>query len=451
MTKQNEQLSVQQAKPSLDEINRSVQVPGVYEPSFVQKFLAYSGPGALVAVGYMDPGNWLTALEGGSRYHETLLAVLLLSILAAMFMQTLAIKLGVVARLDLAQAIAAFVPKWSRIGLWLVNEAAMMATDMTGVVGAAIALKLLFGLPLMWGMLLTIADVLVVLMFLRFGIRRIELIVLASILTVGIIFGIEVVRARPSMGGIVAGLVPHTEILTNRGMLLLSLGIMGATIMPHNIYLHSSLAQSRRYDEHIPAQVTEALRFGKWDSNVHLVAAFIINALLLILGATLFYGMSSHATAFEGVYNGLKNPAIVGGLASPLMSTLFAFALLITGLISSIASTLAGQIVMEGYLNIQIPLWARRLLTRLVTLIPIMIIGFVMGFSEQHFEQVIVYAQVALSIALPFTLFPLVALTDRRDLMGQHVNSPVVRWMGYVLTGIITLLNVQLILSVILP
>ena len=253
MTKRNKQLSVQQAKPSLDEINRSVQVPGVYEPSFVQKFLAYSGPGALVAVGYMDPGNWLTALEGGSRYHETLLAVLLLSILAAMFMQTLAIKLGVVARLDLAQAIAAFVPKWSRIGLWLVNEAAMMATDMTGVVGTAIALKLLFGLPLMWGMLLTIADVLVVLMFLRFGIRRIELIVLASILTVGIIFGIEVVRARPSLGGIVAGLVPHTEILTNRGMLLLSLGIMGATIMPHNIYLHSSLAQSRRYDEHIPA------------------------------------------------------------------------------------------------------------------------------------------------------------------------------------------------------
>ncbi|QVI37380.1 Nramp family divalent metal transporter [Lacticaseibacillus casei] len=449
--KQDDRLRAQQAKRSLDDINRSVQVPGVYETSFFQKFLAYSGPGALVAVGYMDPGNWLTALEGGSKYHDALLSVLLMTILVAMFMQSLSIKLGVVARLDLAQAIAAFVPKWARICLWLINEAAMMATDMTGVVGTAIALKLLFGLPLMWGMLLTIADVLVVLFFLRFGIRRIELIVLASILTVGIIFGIEVLRAHPSVGGIVGGFVPHTEILTNHGMLVLSLGIMGATIMPHNIYLHSSLAQSRRYDEHIPAQVTEALRFGKWDSNVHLVAAFLINALLLVLGATLFYNVGGHVTAFQGVYNGLKNPAIVGGLASPIMSTLFAFALLITGLISSIASTLAGQIVMEGYLNIQMPLWERRLLTRAVTLIPIMIIGFIMGFSEHNFEQVIVYAQVALSIALPFTLFPLVALTDRSDLMGDHVNSPGVRWVGYLLTGLITLLNLQLIVSVFVP
>ncbi|MCU6431701.1 Nramp family divalent metal transporter [Lacticaseibacillus paracasei] len=448
MARPDERLTVQREKRSLDDINRSVQVPSVYESSFFQKFLAYSGPGALVAVGYMDPGNWLTALEGGSRYHYALLSVLLMSILVAMFMQTLAIKLGVVARLDLAQAIAAFIPHWSRICLWLINEAAMMATDMTGVVGTAIALKLLFGLPLMWGMLLTIADVLVVLLFLRFGIRRIELIVLVSILTVGIIFGIEVARADPSVGGIAGGFVPHMDILTNHGMLLLSLGIMGATIMPHNIYLHSSLAQSRKYDEHIPAQVTEALRFGKWDSNVHLVAAFLINALLLILGAALFYGVGGHVTAFQGVYNGLKNPMIVGGLASPLMSTLFAFALLITGLISSIASTLAGQIVMEGYLNIRMPLWERRLLTRLVTLIPIMVIGFMIGFSEHNFEQIIVYAQVSLSIALPFTLFPLVALTNRRDLMGIHVNSQLVRWVGYFLTGVITVLNIQLAISV---
>ncbi|WP_368302215.1 divalent metal cation transporter, partial [Lacticaseibacillus paracasei] len=179
-----------------------------------------------------------------------------------------------------------------------------------------------------------------------------------------------------------------------------------------------------------------------------LVAAFLINALLLILGAALFYGVGGHVTAFQGAYNGLKNPMIVGGLASPLMSTLFAFALLITGLISSIASTLAGQIVMEGYLNIRMPLWERRLLTRLVTLIPIMVIGFMIGFSEHNFEQVIVYAQVSLSIALPFTLFPLVALTNRRDLMGIHVNSQLVRWVGYFLTGVITVLNIQLAISV---
>lgn len=448
MTKSDDRLTIQREKKSLDDINRSVQVPSVYETSFFQKFLAYSGPGALVAVGYMDPGNWLTALEGGSKYQYALLSVLLISIIVAMFMQTLSIKLGVVARLDLAQAIAGHIPTWGRVTLWFVNEVAMMATDMTGVVGTAIALKLLFGLPLMWGMLLTIADVLIVLLFLRFGIRRIEIIVLLSILIVGIIFGIEVFRASPNIVNILEGFVPHKDIFQNHEMLFLSLGIMGATIMPHNIYLHSSLAQSRKYDENNPAQVTEALRFGKWDSNVHLVAAFLINALLLILGAALFYGAGGHVTAFQGVYNGLKNSSIVGSLASPLMATLFAFALLITGLISSIASTLAGQIVMEGYLNIRLPLWQRRLLTRIITLVPIMIIGFLVGFTEQNFEQLIVYAQVSLSIALPFTLFPLIALTDRRDLMGEHTNSGLVRWVGYILTTIITILNIQLAVSI---
>ena len=222
-------------KKSLDEINESVRVPSVYESSFVQKFLAYSGPGALVAVGYMDPGNWLTSLAGGSQYRYELLSVLLLSIIVAMFMQSLSIKLGVVARQDLAQAIAFKVPKSVRYFLWILNEIAMMATDLTGVVGTAIALRLLFGLPLIYGILLTVFDVLIVLLFLRFGIRRIEFIVLTSILTVGVIFGIEVFRANPPIAQILNGLIPTADILQNQQKLVISLGIMGANIMPHNI------------------------------------------------------------------------------------------------------------------------------------------------------------------------------------------------------------------------
>ncbi|MFC6179941.1 Nramp family divalent metal transporter [Lactiplantibacillus daowaiensis] len=436
------------AKPtpkSLAEINQSVPVPDVYQSAFWQKFLAYSGPGALVAVGYMDPGNWLTSLAGGSQFRYHLLAVLLIAIIVAMFMQTLAIKLGVVARQDLAQAIAATLPRPVRYGLWILNEVAMMATDMTGVIGTAVALNLLFGLPLVAGILLTIADVLVVLLFLRFGIRRIEFIVLAAIITVGVIFGLEVGRAQPPLTAILTGLVPTNLIIKNHAALILSLGILGATIMPHNLYLHSSLAQSRRYDYHNPAQVNEALRFANWDSNVHLVAAFLINALLLILGGTLFFHTDHQLASLAAVYAGLKSTAIVGQLASPIMSTLFAFALLITGLISSITSTLAGQIVMEGYLHIRLPLWQRRLLTRLVTLVPIFIIGWAVGFTDQAFENLIIYAQVALSIALPFTLYPMVALTGNKALMGNHVNSRWTTWLGYGLTTIITILNLNLI------
>ncbi|WP_279490539.1 Nramp family divalent metal transporter [Lactiplantibacillus pentosus] len=432
---------------SLEEINQSVAVPDVHQTAFWRKFLAYSGPGALVAVGYMYPGNWLTSLAGGGQFQYRLLTVLALAIIVAMFMQALAIKLGVVARQDLAQAIAAKLPRPIRYALWILNEVAMMATDMTGVIGTAIALKLLFGLPLLAGILLTIADVLVVLLFLRFGIRRVEFLVLAAIISVGIIFGLEVGRAHVQVGQVMLGLVPNSLIIKNHTALVLSLGILGATIMPHNLYLRSSLAQSRRYDYHDPLQVNEALRFANWDSTVHLIAAFLINALLLVLGGTLFFGHTTALASLQAVFNGLKNPAIVGALASPFMSWLFALALLITGLISSITSTLAGQIVMEGYLHIRLPLWQRRLLTRAVTLIPILIIGFMVGFSDAAFENLIIYAQVALSVALPFTLLPLVALTNNRQLMGAHVNRPAVTWLGYGLAGIITILNIYLVYS----
>lgn len=423
-------------RKSLDEINGSVDVPNVYQSAFWQKFLAYSGPGALVAVGYMDPGNWLTSLAGGSQYRYQLLVVLF----TAMYMQSLSIKLGVTTRTDLAQAIARRLPTPLRIALWLFNEIAMMATDLTGVVGTAVALNMLFKLPLLIGVLLTIADVLVVLFFLHFGIRRIEFIVLTAILVVDAIFAIEVCRAHPEFSAIMDGFVPRSSIFTNHSELLISLGIVGATIMPHNIYLHSSLAQSRRYDEHDPKQVKETLRFANWDSLIHLFAAFIVNALLLILGGTLFFHAASLGS-LEDVFFGLKNPQIVGSLASPLMSWLFAFALLVTGLISSITSTLAGQIVMEGFINIRLPLWKRRLLTRAVTLVPILIIDFMINFNEEQFEQLIIYAQIVLSIALPFTLYPLVALTGNKKLMGPHVNSSWQTVLGYVLASLVTGLN----------
>lgn len=433
---------------SLDEINRSVKVPSVYEGHFFKKFLAYSGPGALVAVGYMDPGNWLTSLTSGSHYQYDLLSVLLISIIIAMFMQSLSIRLGVTSRMDLAQAIAQSVNRPARYCLWILNEIAMMATDLTGVIGTALALKMLFNLPLLYDVLLTIFDVFVVLWFMHFGIRRIEFIVVAAIVIVGIIFAIEVAHVHPNAAHIFNGFLPNSSIITNQEKLILSLSIVGATIMPHNLYLHSSLAQSRRYDYHDPKQVKETLHFANWDSVVHLIMALIINSLLLVLGGTLFFNHSAQLGNLMGVFHGLNNSKIVGYLASPLMSYLFAFALLVTGLISSITSTLSGQIVMEGYLHIRLPLWQRRLLTRFITLIPILIIGFIVHFNENIFEQMIVDAQIALSIALPFTLFPLVYLTSRKKIMKKNRNHQWQTILGFVLALIITVLNLQLIFSV---
>lgn len=364
-----------------------------------------------------------------------------------MFMQSLSIKLGIASRQDLAQEIAGQVNRPVRYILWLLNEIAMMATDLTGVIGTALALKMLFNLPLLFGVLITILDVFVVLWFMRFGIRRIELIVVASIVTVGIIFAIEVSHVHPQIGQILAGFIPQKSILTNSDKLLLSLGIVGATIMPHNLYLHSSLAQSRRYDYRDPKQVKETLRFTNWDSVVHLFIALIINSLLLVIGATVFFNHTDQTANLMSVFTGLNNKEIVGSLASPIMSYLFAFALLVTGLISSITSTLSGQIVMEGYLHIRLPLWQRRLLTRFITLVPILIIGFIINFNETMFENIIVYAQIALSIALPFTLFPLIYLTSKKKIMHGHVNRPWQIILGTILVLLITGLNIELIFS----
>ena len=433
---------------SLSEINNSVTVPGVYESAFWRKFLAYSGPGALIAVGYMDPGNWLTSIMGGIHYRYLLLSVILMSILVAMLMQYLAAKLGVVTQLDLAQIIRQHVNRPVAILLWLLSELAMMATDITSVVGSAIALTLLFKIPLFIGILITSLDVLLLLALLKFGIQRVEAIVFILIFAVGLVFAYEVALAQPQLGDLLRGYCPQISLL-HHSQLVLSLGIIGATIMPHNLFLHSSLSQTRRFDHNDPAQVAEAVRFSKWDSNVHLFVALIINSLLLILGAALFYGTQANLSAFSDLYHALQNPHLAGKIASPFLSTLFAIALLASGQNATITGTLSGQIVMEGFTNLKLPLWLRRVITRLLAIIPVILLVILFGAKEGVLDQLIVYSQIFLSIALPFSMFPLVYFTSKtRYMTTRFVNQKWVTVLGYLIASVLTILNVQLILSV---
>jgi manganese transport protein len=436
------------AEKSLSEINSSVNVPNVYESTFWRKFLAYSGPGALIAVGYMDPGNWLTSIMGGISYRYLLLSVILLSILVAMLMQYLAAKLGVVTQLDLAQIIAKHVSRPISIALWILSELAMMATDITSVVGSAIALTLLFKIPLFISILITSLDVFLLLALLRFGIQRVEVIVFILIFAVGMIFAYQVALGQPHLGDLLRGYIPQASLLKH-SQLILSLGIIGATIMPHNLFLHSSLSQTRKFDHNDPLQVTEAIRFSKWDSNVHLIVALIINSLLLILGATLFYGKNAHLEAFSDLYNALKNHQIIGSMASPFLSTLFAVALLASGQNATITGTLSGQIVMEGFTNLKMPLWVRRVITRLLAIIPVIILVILFGTQEGVLDSLIVYSQIFLSLALPFSMFPLVYFTSQTKYMTEKfVNKKWVTWCGYFVSVVLTILNIQLIISV---
>lgn len=435
---------------SLSEINSTVVVPDINETSFFRKFMAYSGPGALVAVGYMDPGNWITSILGGVRYKYLLLSVVLISIFIAMLMQYLSAKLGIVTQMDLAQATAKHVPRYVGYILWIIAELAMMATDIAEVIGSAIALHLLFNIPLLSGVLITAFDVMLLLALIRFGIRRVELLVWFLIFIVAGVFLYEVILAQPNIQAIFSNMIPHKSILLNQDKLLLSLGIIGATVMPHNLYLHSSLAQTRRFDHDDKEQVAEALRFSKWDSNIHLIGACIINMLLLILGAAMFYGKSNDLNAFSQLYHALENSSIVGSIASPLLATLFAIALLASGQNSTITGTLSGQIVMEGYTNLRLPLWARRLVTRILALIPIIIIVLIFGAKETILDDLIIYTQVFLSIALPLSLFPLIYFTASKKLMGERfVNRWYTTFIGYGLSAILTVLNIDLIYATI--
>lgn len=438
------------SQKSLSEVNQSISVPK--NASFWQTLRAFIGPGALVAVGYMDPGNWITSVVGGATYKYLLLSVILISSLIAMQLQQMAGKLGIVTRKDLAQTTAANLPKKLRILLFIVIELALMATDLAEVIGSGIALHLLFGWPLLFSILITILDVFILLSLMKLGFRKIEALVSTLIATILIIFLYLVLLSKPSFSGILHGYIPQPSIidLHQSGVnikLTLALGIIGATVMPHNLYLHSSISQTRKVDYSSQSSIKQAVRFMTWDSNIQLTVAFVVNSLLLILGASLFYGHANDINAFSQMYDALQDPNIAGAVASAALSTLFAIALLASGQNSTITGTLTGQIVMEGFLKLRLPQWLIRLVTRLVALTPVLIIALLYGSQERVLDQLIVYSQVFLSLALPFSIFPLVYFTSNRKIMGDFVNSKWNSILGYLVAIILTVLNLKLIID----
>ncbi|HEY6509970.1 MAG TPA: Nramp family divalent metal transporter, partial [Vicinamibacterales bacterium] len=357
----------QPSAPSLREVHGSIAVP--LDAGFWRKLFAFAGPGYLVAVGYMDPGNWATDLAGGARYGYTLLSVILLSNLMAILLQALSVRLGIGSGRDLAQACRDSYSRPVTIGLWLLCEVAIAACDLAEVVGAAIALNLLFGLPLMWGVCLTALDVMIILFLQNKGFRYVEALVVALIVCIAACFAFEIWLSKPEIGAVAEGFIPRTEILTNPAMLYIALGILGATVMPHNLYLHSSIVQTRRYEDTL-ASKHEAIRFATLDSSIALMSALFINAAILIVSAAVFHGTEHSEVADIGDAYQLLSPLLGASAAS----TLFAVALLCSGQNATLTGTLAGQIVMEGFVNIRLRPWLRRLITRLVAIVPAVIV-----------------------------------------------------------------------------
>jgi manganese transport protein len=428
-------------QPSLPESHATVLVPsGNRRLSFVRKALAFAGPGYMVAVGYMDPGNWATDLAGGARFGYTLLSVILLSNLMAILLQSLALKLGIVTGRDLAQACRDHYSRPVSFVLWILCEIAIAACDLAEVIGSAIALNLLFGIPLIWGVCLTALDVLLILLLQHKGFRWLEAFVITLVITIGVCFAAELVMARPSVAAIVGGLVPSPQIVTNPAMLYIAIGILGATVMPHNLYLHSSIVQTRRIGKD-EASKREAIRFSTFDSTVALLFAFCINAAILILSAATFHFSGNQEVAEIGEAYRLLTP-LLGATAA---STLFAVALLASGQNSTITGTLAGQIVMEGFLDIRLPAWLRRLITRLIAIVPAVIVTALYG--EKGTGALLILSQVILSLQLSFAVVPLVQFTSERRKMGVFTNGPVLRTAAWVVAAVIMGLNGWLLLG----
>lgn len=431
--------------PSLAEVNNTVPIPK--NTSFWKNIVAFSGPGALVAVGYMDPGNWITSIGGGAQYGYLLLSVVFVSSLIAMLLQYMASKLGIVTGLDLAQATRKHTSRRVGFILWMITELAIMATDIAEVIGGAIALNLLFGLPIIWGVILTVFDVLLLLFLMKLGFRKIEAIVITLILVIMVVFVYEVAISNPVLADMLKGFVPQKEIF-NRGQLTMALGIVGATVMPHNLYLHSSIAQTRSYDRKDEDDVARAVRFSTWDSNIQLTVAFIINTLLLVLGAAMFFGRGEGLGTFTSLYNALQDNKLAGAVASPVLSTLFAVALLASGQNSTITGTLSGQIVMEGFINLKVPTWARRLITRGLSVVPVLIAAIYYHGREGGLDILMIRSQVFLSIALPISMIPLVYFTSSEQIMGKRFkNKRIIAGLGWLATIVLTILNIKLIIG----
>src|SRR5256884_1636871 len=427
---------------SLPEVHRSIAIPTT--ASFWRKLAAFSGPGFLVAVGYMDPGNWATDLAGGARFGYSLLAVIMISNLMAILLQHLCIKLGVASGRDLAQACRDHYSTPTVWCLWVLCEVAIGACDLAEVVGSAIGLQLLFGLPLVWGCIITALDVLAVLYLQTKGFRYIEALVITLIVTIGSCFAAELIFSKPDLTGVMLGFVPGPRIVVNQGMLYVSIGIIGATVMPHNLYLHSSIVQTRKFEQ-TPEGKREAIKFATIDSAGALMFALFINAAILVLAAAVFHWSGHQEVAeIQDAYK-LLSPLLGVGVAS----ILFAVALLASGQNSTLTGTLAGQVVMEGFLNFRITPWLRRLITRLIAITPaVLVIGI---FGESKTTELLVASQVVLSMQLGFAVWPLMRFTDERAKMGEFANRLWLKILGWTVAGIIIVLNVKLLFDTFMP
>ncbi len=425
-------------RPTLPESYRSVPVPR--GASIWRKLLAFAGPGYLIAVGYMDPGNWATDLAGGARYGYTLLSVVLIANLMAILLQSLALRLGIVTGRDLAQACRDHYSRPVSFGLWLLCEIAIAACDLAEVIGSAIALQLLFGIPLLWGVCITAVDVLVILLLQHRGFRWLEAFVIVLVATIGVCFGAELLLAQPAWRGVAAGFLPRAAIVTDPGMLYIAIGILGATVMPHNLYLHSSVVQTRRFAGNTAGK-REAIRYATLDSTLALLFAFCINAAILILSAATFHRTGHHEVAEIADAQRLLAPL----LGTTAASVFFAVALLASGQNSTITGTLAGQIVMEGFLDIRLPAWLRRLITRLVAIVPAIIVTALYG--SRGTSALLILSQVILSLQLSFAVIPLVRFTTDRGKMGDFVAGRGIASLAWIVAAIIFGLNAWLVIG----
>jgi manganese transport protein len=422
--------------PTLQEVHRTIPVPKTL--SFWRKMLAFSGPGYLVAVGYMDPGNWATDLAGGSAFGYTLLSVILLSNLMAILLQSLCARLGIVTGRDLAQACRDHYSRPVAVMLWLLCEVAICACDLAEVIGSAIALNLLFGLPLVWGVCITALDVLAVMYLQNKGFRYIEALVITLILLIGGCFLAEIIFSRPDWRGVLSGFVPQPQILQNPKMLFIAIGILGATVMPHNLYLHSSIVQTRKYEQNAAGKA-EAIKFATLDSTAALMFALFINAAILIVSAASFHTRGEQTV--EEIQHAYKLLSPMLGV--PVASALFALALLASGQNSTLTGTLAGQIVMEGFLNIRLRPWLRRLITRLIAIVPAVIVTVMYG--ESGTANLLILSQVILSLQLSFAVVPLILFTSDRRKMGEFASPTWIKVLAWLTAGIIILLNGKLL------
>ncbi|HYE26357.1 MAG TPA: Nramp family divalent metal transporter [Clostridia bacterium] len=418
--------------PSMPEVHSSLPIP--QSPGFLRKLVAFAGPGFLVAVGYMDPGNWATDLAAGSRYNYALLTVIMMSNLMAILLQSLCVKLGVVSGRDLAQACRDHFSRPVTWILWVLAEIAIAACDLAEVIGSAIALQLLFGIPLIIGCLITVLDVLVILFLENKGFRYIEAIVVTLVATIGLCFGLEIWFSKPEVAGILKGFFPSSQIVSDPGMLYIAIGILGATVMPHNLYLHSAVVQTRDF-KRTPEGKREAMKYCNIDSAVALTLALFVNSAILIVSAATFYRAGQHEVA--EIQDAYKLLAPLVGVTGA--STIFAVALLASGQNSTLTGTLAGQIIMEGFINLRVRPWLRRLITRSIAVVPAVIVTWIWGTSGT--AQLLVLSQVILSMQLSFAVFPLVMFTSDRRKMGEFVNPLWIKVLAWTVAVVIASLN----------